>query len=212
MDLPSVLPPPPHLDPDIARANRILANAYHAARSILSLAQPDINQVRYHQERVWTELVPLLDVILESTSDTAMRSWCCGVTKIIANLFNQLTQCEASAHRRFAVLSPLMAAMDVDKYLTVKGYLLLPFTRSLPNNIHSKNRGIHARSLTKLIYGKQHTHHGTFQKRDSRESLGSTEILSRRSWTGSGYTPSIPQLGVVISMHWSRHTRLRSLV
>jgi len=105
MTLPSILPSPPHLDPDVARANRILANAYHAAQRVLNLAHPDINQVRYHQERIWTELVPLLDAILESTSDTAMRSWCCEVTETIANLFNQLTQCEALAQHRFAVLS-----------------------------------------------------------------------------------------------------------
>jgi len=103
MVLPSTLPPPPpHLEPDIVHAKEILANGYRAARDVLNLVQPDLNQIHYHQERVWSELVPLLDTIFESTSDAATRSWCCRVTEAIAYLFNQLIQCEASAQHRFA--------------------------------------------------------------------------------------------------------------
>ena len=105
MDLPSALPPPPHLDPDVVRANRILENGYRAAWDTLKIVNPDINQIRYHQERVWSELVPLLDAVSESTSDAAMRSWCCRVTEMIADLFNQLTQREVSSQHRSTVPS-----------------------------------------------------------------------------------------------------------
>ena len=106
MVLPSTLPPPPlHLGPDIIHAKEILASGYHAARDVLNLVQPDLNQVRYHQDRVWSELVPLLDAVFESTSDTATRSWCCSVAETIAHLFNHLTQCEASTQHRFVVPS-----------------------------------------------------------------------------------------------------------
>ena len=105
MDLPSVLPPPPRLKPDIVHMNRILTNGYHAARGVLNLMYPNLDQIRYHQERVWSELVPLLDAILESASDAATRSWCCGITKTVADLFNRLTQCEASAQHRFEARS-----------------------------------------------------------------------------------------------------------
>ena len=105
MDLPSVLPPPPHLEPDVVHANRILANGYHAARGVLNLVHPNLDQIRYHQERVWSELIPLLDAILESTSDAATHSWCCRVTEAIADLFNQLTQHEVSAQHRFEILT-----------------------------------------------------------------------------------------------------------
>ena len=106
MDLPLTLPPPPPcLEPDVVHANEILVNAYHAARGVTSLVHPDPNQVRYHQERIWSELVPLLGAIFESTSDADTRSWCCGVTETIAELFNRLTQCEALAQGRFVVPS-----------------------------------------------------------------------------------------------------------
>jgi len=105
MVLPLMLPPSPSLDPDVAHANEILVNGYRAARGVLDLVQPDINQVRYHQERIRLELVPLLDAISESTSDAATRSWCFTVTEMAAHLFNQLTQREASIQHRFTVPS-----------------------------------------------------------------------------------------------------------
>jgi hypothetical protein len=105
MVLPSTLPPPPpHLGPDVIRANELLVNGYRVARDVVNLGQPNLHQVRYHQERVWSELVPLLDAVFESASDTATRSWCYKVTETITDLFNHLTQCEASVLHRFVVL------------------------------------------------------------------------------------------------------------
>jgi hypothetical protein len=105
MVLPPVLPPPPPLlGSDVLRANEILTEGYHAAQNVLAVAQPDLHRVHYHQERIWSELVPLLDVILESTSDAATRSWCSAVTIVVADLFNQLTEHEALARHRFAIL------------------------------------------------------------------------------------------------------------
>src|SRR5882757_5454282 len=108
MVLPSTLPPPPgppHLEPDVLHAYEILAKGYCAARGLLDLAQPNLHRVRYHQERIWSELVPLLDVILESTSMVATRSWCHTVTVTIAELFNRLAHCETLAQCRFVILS-----------------------------------------------------------------------------------------------------------
>lgn len=99
----STLPPPPHPEPDVLHANEILVKGYHAASSILGLAQPNLHQVQYYRERVWLELVPLLDAIFESASDPATRSWCCTVTTAVADLFNQLTEHEASAKKRFTI-------------------------------------------------------------------------------------------------------------
>jgi len=131
MILPSTLPPlPPSLDPDVVHANEILVNGYHAAQDVLDLAQPDINQVRYHQERTRSELVPLLEAIYEGTSDTATRSWCYAVTETLAYLFNELTQREASVRARFAVLSALLTVMMyADERLIVKMHSSLLFTR-----------------------------------------------------------------------------------
>lgn len=105
MVLPLVLPPPPpHLEPDVLHANEILSRGYHVARRILDLTQPDLHQVHYHQERVRSELVPLIDAILESTSDAATRSWCFAVTVTVADLFNQLTEHKAFALHKFIIL------------------------------------------------------------------------------------------------------------
>ena len=98
MALPSTLPlPPSHLEPDIFHANEILVKGYHAARNVLNLEQVDLHQIHFHQERIWSELLPLLDTLLESTSDPAMCSWCYVTTATIADLFGQLTKHEASA-------------------------------------------------------------------------------------------------------------------
>ena len=98
MALPSVLPPPlPHLEPDILCANEILVKGCCAAQRILDLVQVDLHQVHFHQERIWSELVPLLDVMLESTSGSTMRSWCYVAATTFADLFDELTKCEASA-------------------------------------------------------------------------------------------------------------------
>ena len=101
MVLPPALPsPPPHLSPDAFRVNEILAKGYNVARNILSLAQPDLHRVRYHRERISSELVPLLDALLEGTSDAATHSWCYMVTVTVADLFNQLAEREALAQHR----------------------------------------------------------------------------------------------------------------
>ena len=177
MNLPSTLPSPPRLEPNVAHANNILNNGYHAARNILDLVHPNLNQLHYHREHIWSELIPLLDTILESTSDAATRSWCCRVTETIADLFNRLVECEASAQHKSAVL--MTAAMDINKHLIAKGYLLSAFTQSLLNGARN-GEDVPARPLMKPISRKQHTRRGIFQKRDSQQSLGSTETLSRR--------------------------------
>ena len=104
MNPPSNLPPPPHPEPDVVRANEILVKGYCAAQNVLTLTQLDLHQVHYHQDRVWSELIPLLDVISESTSDAATRSWCHTVTITIANLFNELVRRESLAQQRFVTL------------------------------------------------------------------------------------------------------------
>ena len=102
MVLPLALQPPPsYLEPDVLRANEILSRGYCVARNILDTPQADLHQIHYHRERVQSELVPLLDAILESTSDAATRSWCYAVTTTVADLFNQLTEHEALASHRF---------------------------------------------------------------------------------------------------------------
>ena len=106
MVLPFTLPAlPPHPKPDVLHANKILVKGYCTARSILDLVRPDFHQVRYHQERVWLELVPLLDAIRESTLDPATRSWCYVVTATFANLFNQLTEHGALTRHGFVILN-----------------------------------------------------------------------------------------------------------
>lgn len=98
MNLPFVLPPLPHLhEPDVLRAHTILQNGYTAARGVVNLGQPDVHQVHYHQGHVQSELVPLLDAIVTSTSDPAVVSWCCVATASFADLYNCLMQCETSA-------------------------------------------------------------------------------------------------------------------
>ena len=75
MILPSALPLlSPHPEPDVVHANEILVTGYRAAWNVLGLAQPDLHQIRYQQERVWSDFIPLLDAILDSTSDTATHS------------------------------------------------------------------------------------------------------------------------------------------
>lgn len=101
---PLLPPPPPHLEPDVLRLNEILSKGYHVAKSVLDIAQPDLHRVHYHQERIWSEFIPLLDAVLESSSDAATRSWCCAVTVAVADLFNQLAEREASAQHRFTIL------------------------------------------------------------------------------------------------------------
>jgi len=97
MVLPSILPPPPHLhEPDVLQAHTILQNGYIAARDVVNLGRPDVHQVHYHQERVQSELVPLLDAIATSTSNAAIVSWCCAVAASFADLYNCLAQCETS--------------------------------------------------------------------------------------------------------------------
>ena len=96
--------PPPHAELDVIRVNEILTRGYSAARDVVNLGQPDLHQVHHHQERVRSELVPLLNAVFESTSDAATRSWCFTVAEAITDLFNRLMQCEASARHRFVVL------------------------------------------------------------------------------------------------------------
>ena len=142
MVLPPVLPPPPpHLEPDVLRANEILAKGYHVARNVLNMSQPDLHQLHYHRERIQSELVPLLDVVLESTSDAATCSWCHVVTATMADLFNQLTEHEAWAQQRFEIPIPRSlptAKMGTDKHLTVKLHQLLLSTLSQPITTHNK--------------------------------------------------------------------------
>lgn len=102
MALPSMLPPPPvQLEPDALQAHAILQNGYIAAQDVVNLEQPDLHRVRYHQDRVLSEFVPLLDAISASTSDAAILSWCYTTTASFVNLYNCLTRCEASAAERF---------------------------------------------------------------------------------------------------------------
>ena len=101
MALPSTLPPPRLLEPDALQAHAILHSGYLAAQDVINLERPDLHQVRYHQDRVLSELVPLLDAISTSTSDTAVLSWCYASTVSFANLYKRLTQHEASAAHGF---------------------------------------------------------------------------------------------------------------
>lgn len=102
MALLSTLPPPPGLlEPDLLQAHAILRNGYVAAQAVANLEQPDLHQVHYHQERVLSELVPLLDEISASASDTATLSWCYTTTASFVNVYNSLTRSEKSAQRRF---------------------------------------------------------------------------------------------------------------
>ena len=117
MALPPFLPSPPlHLEPDVLRVNEILAKGYHAARTILDLPHADIHRVNYHRERIRSELIPLLDAVVESTSDAATCSWCHTVTVTVADLFNQLTEREALAQHRFEISHVLTTAVtDANK-------------------------------------------------------------------------------------------------
>ena len=120
------------------------------ARNVLNISQPDLGQIHYHQERIRSELVPLLDILLESTSDPATRSWCYVATPTIADLFNQLTKHEAWAQHRFEILitcSLLTAKMGTDKHLIVKSRLLLLSTQSQPVTAQNKKAAL-ARSST----------------------------------------------------------------
>jgi hypothetical protein len=95
MALPSTLPPPPPLhEAEILQAYTILQNGYTAARDVANLGRLDVHRVHYHQERVRSELIPLLDAIATSTSNSAMISWCYAATASFADLHNHLTQCE----------------------------------------------------------------------------------------------------------------------
>lgn len=97
MALPSTLPLPPHpLEADVLQAHLILQNGYTAARDVVNLGQPDIQQVRYHMERVRLELVPLLNAISTDTSNPAIVSWCFAAATSFADLYVRLTQCETS--------------------------------------------------------------------------------------------------------------------
>jgi len=101
MALLSTLPPPPRLlEPDLLQAHAVLHNAYLAARVVANLEQPDLHQVHYHQECVLLELVPLLDAISASTSDTAILSWCYATTACFVNVYKSLTQREGSTRHR----------------------------------------------------------------------------------------------------------------
>ena len=113
MVLPPILPPPPpHLEPDVLRVNEILVKGCHVAQEVLGLAQPDLHRLCYHQERIRSELIPLLDAVMESTSDTATCSWCSVVTVTIASLFNRLTEHEALARHRFVNLQVFLDSGD----------------------------------------------------------------------------------------------------
>ena len=104
MALPPVLPPPPpYTEPNVLHTNKLLVEGYNAALGVLAITQPDLHQVRYHREQIWSELVPLLDVVLKSTSDAATCSWCHATTITIADLFNRLTESEAVAQHRSAI-------------------------------------------------------------------------------------------------------------
>ena len=100
----STFPPPPgRPEPDVLRAHSILESGYLAAQDVANLGQPDLHQTRYHQERVSSELVPLLDAIAASTSDAVLLAWCYASTTSFVNLYKRLTQCEISARRRFGL-------------------------------------------------------------------------------------------------------------
>ena len=102
MALPSTLPLPPHpLEPDIQQACTILQNGYSAALDVVNLGRPDLHRVRYHQERVFLELVPLLDAVSTGTSDTVIVSWCYEAVIFFVNLSACLAQCEKLAEHRF---------------------------------------------------------------------------------------------------------------
>jgi len=102
MVLLSALPPPPHpLEPDVLQAHAVLHNGYLAARDVANLERPDLHQVRYHQEHVLSELVPLLDAISASTSDAAMLSWCYTATASFVKVYASLIQREESTQHRF---------------------------------------------------------------------------------------------------------------
>jgi hypothetical protein len=113
MDLPSSLPPlPAHLSLDLIRTSEILTNGYHAAKNTLASARPHLQQNRYHQERILSELIPLLDALLESTSDAVTRSWCFSATITLVDLFKRLTECEALEKDRFTLLNVCIDSCD----------------------------------------------------------------------------------------------------
>ena len=94
----SALPPPPQLpEPNTSQAHAIFQNGYLAARDIVNLGWPDLHRVRYHQECILLELVPLLNAIFKNTSDPATLSWCRVTVAAFADLYACLTQCETSA-------------------------------------------------------------------------------------------------------------------
>ena len=111
---PVLPPPPPDLEPDVLRANEILMSGYHVAQEVLGLVQPDLHRLRYHRERIWSELVPLLDAVMESASNMATCSWCSTVTIAIADLFNRLTKHEALARHR--CVTPYVSPDSYDRW------------------------------------------------------------------------------------------------
>jgi hypothetical protein len=103
---------------------------YGAALNMLKITQPDLHQVRYHRERIWSELIPLLDVVLVSTSNAATRSWCHATAITIADYSTNLLK--AKLWRNIGLkfrLTSLTAVMDANERLTVKIYLLPQYTR-----------------------------------------------------------------------------------
>jgi len=128
MDLPSALPPPPDTsDPNVLQAFAIVQNGYLAAHGVLNLGRPDPQQLRYHQGRVTSELIPLLDAISTSTPDPAIIPWSYVTAKSLADLYNCLSQREAVAQHRFD--SRITVEMYTDSYLAVKKRQLPPFNR-----------------------------------------------------------------------------------
>lgn len=119
MNLPSVLPSPPDTsDPNTVQAYAVVRNGYLTARRVLDLGRPDPQQVRYHQGRIRSELVPLLDTISTSTSDPAILPWCYVTTKYLVDLHNCLSQHEAAAQHRFR--SRLVVETYTDSHLAGK--------------------------------------------------------------------------------------------
>ena len=127
MALPSALPPPPHpLEADVLQAHSVLQNGYVAAQAVVNLGCPDIHQVNYHRERVQSELVPLLDAISASTSDSAMVSWCFATATSFADLYNCLTQRGTFARYE---LDSRTVAVYLTNLLTVKDRPSFLFTQ-----------------------------------------------------------------------------------
>jgi hypothetical protein len=71
---------------NLHHAHQILSNAYASSREILSLDDSDPLRLHVHRDRVYSELLPLLDVMENNGAESLPEVWLISAARCLAGI------------------------------------------------------------------------------------------------------------------------------